>query len=66
MPSIRGIQRIPTYQGLDGFKDLCILVLWTKVAARLDGLDPDCLSYQLIYRAGLTVPAMGAMSEKML
>ena len=36
--SSRAIQWIPTWQGLDGFKGFCVLVLWTKVAAALEGL----------------------------
>ena len=39
--SARAIQRIPTWQGLEGFsKNLSILVLWTKVALALEGLRP--------------------------
>ena len=36
--SARAIQWIPTWQGLDGFKILCFLLLWTKVALALEGL----------------------------
>ena len=48
--SARTIQLIPAWQGLDGsqniweysamvFKNLCILVLWTKVASALEGFE---------------------------
>ena len=43
--SARAFQWIPTWQGLDGFRKSCVLVLWTKVASALEGLmvsSPNC------------------------
>ena len=36
--SAGAIQWVPTWQGVDGFKKLCVLVLWMKVALALEGL----------------------------
>ena len=36
--SAKAIQWIPTWHGLDGFQNLCDLVLWTKVVSALEGL----------------------------
>ena len=36
--SVRAIQWIPIWQGLDGFQKCCVIVLWTKVASALEGL----------------------------
>ena len=37
----RAFQWIPTWQGLNDFQNLCVLVLWTKVALALEGLLKD-------------------------
>ena len=43
--SERVIQWIPSWQGLDGFKKLLCLVLWTKAVSALEGLTHTYLTH---------------------